>query len=199
MTTGAHPQARIVASVPVTHPSHWSHHRPPRDDQERDELAAQTLGVDGRLERLLVMRDQAPDAFAAQVLEVAVEVDHYERQRERAIRGGLAIPEPTDELVAEVRAAAAEWRATDRIPVEVRNVDADHRPRFAAAVREGNFAAAVEAFAAWLVAVDAAEAFMARRADARSALGLAAGMSPLARPSFLVETEMAVGGRRVVR
>ena len=170
----------------------------PRAMWSADQVATYNRRVfveDTGLERALVVREHAPDAYAQVPTDVRSAVEHYAELRQKARAAGRIVEDPSPVLVADVKEAAARLR--DLPPA--RDVSPRHRARFGEIVRQGSFADVVAAYDAWLAAIAAEAAAESARNDARARLGIPVGSGAGgSRPIFLVELGRAVGGPQLV-
>ncbi len=187
MNTIAEQAPELTRLVQASHVRHLT-------DAERLRLAALTWTTDATLERAAYIRATHPDVFPAMPVETAGILDAYLAKRALALEGGRQVAELAPAVTAAIDSAAAEYRATNVIPADVRNVDRVHRDRFAEVARVDGLGA--ETLAAWREWQDAelvAEAFIVRRQAARGALGLQTGYPDRSPRSLLREFAIAIG------
>lgn len=189
------PADRIVSGVPPTHPAWWGHHRRPATDRERLEYAAVSWIGDVTSERARLVSERHPDLAPMLPSDVRSGLPIYERNRAAAVQLGKSVAEPTEERIAEIDEAAAEFRATRTMPEELEDVERRGRAAFQAAIRRPDFDSALTAWASWLADVEARNTFVGRQLRPGMVLfgkGYSDRLAPV--PHFLHEFERAVDG-----
>ncbi len=159
---------------------------------EEARLAALTFELDPAQERNRLRRNGYPDVWGVVSTDAALVLDAYVKTRDNALAGGRVLADPAPAVVAAIARLAAEYRETLADPYS--HLDAQHRERFRAAVRAGDFGATIKAWTAWLTAGAERDTYARRRAAAGQALGRPTVADVRRPPSFIPELEDALGG-----
>jgi hypothetical protein len=162
---------------------------------EDSRLAALTWTTDEGKERILLIRDRAPDLLALVPTDHIAGLDAYERKRAEAKAAGRTVADPTPAAIADVdRAAIAARKAARKSTSSVAQGSA-RVSRYSIAA--GDFGGMVRAWSDWVGARKSANAAASRKAAAERSLGRAAFPDHRMELNWTDEFELAIGGRTV--
>jgi hypothetical protein len=182
----------MTEANPLAHPQHWARQRPPRNEAERDFIAAWSFTPVAELEQALWVREHAPDLFDQVAVEYRTTLVAYEAKRRIAVEHGREIAGLASD--DDLRAAADVVRRED--PADAKRAYDAGRREFRRVVSNGDYP--YRAWRAWQDACYAAAERASASASARRALGLRGGYNlvtgGLGPADLLTEIQRATGG-----